>query len=113
MRDGRRHRSGNASPTSAARADPGMELLRKISRGTACACNKRGAHVLSYRNEFREARGRRRADPPPLLGWSAEMNDNVLILTLLGIVVGVLVLVGLYTCAFEEAQRDKRHRPED
>jgi hypothetical protein len=41
------------------------------------------------------------------------MNDNVLILTLLGIVVGVLILVGLYTCAFEEAQRDKRHRPED
>ena len=39
-------------------------------------------------------------------------DNNVLILTLLGIVVGVLILVGLYTCAFEEAQRHKR-RPDE
>jgi len=39
--------------------------------------------------------------------------DNTLILTLLGIVVGVLMLVGLYACAIEEAQKHKRHRPDD
>ena len=41
------------------------------------------------------------------------MDNNALVLTLLGIVVGVLVLVGLYTCAFEEAQRRKKHWPEE
>jgi hypothetical protein len=46
-------------------------------------------------------------------GVNAAMDNNALVLTLLGIVVGVLVLVGLYTCAFEEAQRRKKHWPEE
>ena len=41
------------------------------------------------------------------------MDNNTLILVLLGIVVGVLILVGLYTCAFEEEQRRKQNRPDD
>ena len=41
------------------------------------------------------------------------MENDTLILALLAIVFGVLLLVGLYTCAFEEAQRRKRHGPDD
>lgn len=41
------------------------------------------------------------------------MDNNALVLVLLGIIVGVLLLVGIYTCAVEEAQKHKRHRPEE